>query len=113
MHEYKSILDFLEPVSLLEISEDEGYKHTQIGNSILLNDEYFPELTNANLVIVGFGENRGSFMSLYSNEGPNAIRKEFYALYQWHPDLVIADVGNVRPGSSIFRLLCSTKICSK
>ena len=58
MADFESILDFLEPVILYELSDDEGYKDTQLGKHIAVNDEYFPDLENADMVIVGFGETR-------------------------------------------------------
>ncbi len=39
-----TILDFLEPVNLYELSEDEGYKETQLGKHVAVNEEYFPDL---------------------------------------------------------------------
>ncbi|MDB5247640.1 MAG: hypothetical protein JWQ40_2034 [Segetibacter sp.] len=101
MADYESILDFLEPVNLYELSDDEGYKDTQLGKHILVNDEYFPDLEEADFVIVGFGESRGFAPSPNINAGPNAIRKEFYSLFYWHKEVRVADVGNVRAGASL------------
>ena len=97
----ESILDFLEPLNLYELSDDEGYKETQLGKHILVNEEYFPDLEQADLVIVGFGENRGFSPSANVNAAPNAIRKEFYSLFHWHKDVQAADVGNVKPGATL------------
>ena len=47
------ISDFLDPVNLAEVSQDQGYKDGQIGKLIEVYDEYFPELDEAGLVIVG------------------------------------------------------------
>ena len=101
MSDFESILDFLEPINLYELSEDEGYKDTQLGKHILVNDDFFPDLNNVDLVIVGFGESRGMVPTIDVNAGPNAIRKEFYALLQWHTEVQVADVGNVKPGASL------------
>jgi formiminoglutamase len=101
MSDFESILDFLEPINLYELSDDEGYKQTQLGKHILVNEDFFPDLQSADLVIVGFGETRGMQPSVDVNMGPNAIRKEFYSLFQWHTDVQVADVGNVRPGASL------------
>lgn len=101
MHEFESILDFLEPVNLFAISEDEGFKDTQLGRHILANEEYFPDLDEADLVVVGFGETRGLLPSAAINEAPDTIRKEFYSLFHWHRDVQIADVGNVKPGATL------------
>jgi formiminoglutamase len=98
---FESILDFLEPVNLYELSDDEGYKDTQLGNHIALNDEHFPDLEKADFVMVGFGESRGCAPGGDINEAPNAIRKEFYALFHWHKEVNVADVGNVKPGATL------------
>jgi arginase family enzyme len=101
MDQLESIIDFLEPVNLYELSDDEGYKDTQLGNHIALNDEYFPDLEKADFVIVGFGETRGVAPSININDAPNAIRKEFYALFHWHKEVDVADIGNVKPGATL------------
>jgi formiminoglutamase len=101
MSDFESILDFLEPLNTYELSEDEGYKETQLGKHILVNEDYFPELEEADFVIVGFGESRGVFPSVDVNAGPNAIRRELYSLFQWHTDVQVADIGNVRPGATL------------
>lgn len=101
MPDIATILDFLEPVNLYEISDDEGYKDTQLGKHVVINDEFFPELEKADMVIVGFGESRGYSPSVNVNAGPNAIRNEFYSLFHWHKDVQVADVGNVKPGATL------------
>jgi formiminoglutamase len=98
---FDTILDFLEAVDLYAISDDEGFKDKQLGKHISVNDEYFPDLEKADLVLVGFGETRGFAPSASLNEGPDAIRKEFYSLFQWHRDLHICDVGNVKAGATL------------
>lgn len=101
MNRFETILDFLEPVNLYQLSEDEGFKNTQLGTHVLLNDEHFPDVNNADIIIVGFGETRGFMPSSIINEGPDAIRKEFYSLFHWHQDVQLADVGNVKPGETL------------
>ncbi len=97
----QTLLDFLEPINRYELSDDEGYKDTQLGNHILANEEFFPDLETADLVLVGCGEMRGQFVTGDINEGPNAIRKQFYGLFQWHKDVTVADVGNIKAGASL------------
>lgn len=101
MNDFETILDFLEPINMYELSDDEGFKATQLGKHILVNEAYFPDLEKADFVIVGFGETRGSTPVAAVHDGPNAIRKEFYALYYWHPGVQVADVGNVKPGATL------------
>lgn len=97
------ISDFLDPVNLAEISQDQGYKDGQIGKLIEVYDEYFPDLDEAGLVIVGCDEERGGGVLRDRNRAhaPDIIRSEFYQLYYWHPDIRLADVGNIRQGASL------------
>ncbi len=96
------ISDFLHPVNLAELSQDQGYKDGQIGKLIDVYDEYFPELDEANLVIVGCDEERGNGRGdRHRAHAPDIIRAEFYQLYYWHPDIRLADVGNIRSGATL------------
>src|SRR5690606_7245081 len=52
------------------------------------------------VVLVGCGEQRGEGLDKYS-AGPDVIRSQFYALYYWHKDIRIADVGNIKSGAGI------------
>ena len=92
----QTTVDFLEPINLFELSNDEGYKDTQLGRHIALYDEVFPDVTVADIVLVGCGEMRGAGIENNSIHSPNAIRHEFYSLYHWHKDIQVADVGNVK-----------------
>ena len=100
MSDYLNIADFLNPVSLAEISNDEGYKDGQIGKLIEVYEDEFPFLDEAQLVIVGCGEQRGSGIIGPESMAPNVIRRHFYQLFFWHTDIKIVDLGNIKPGSS-------------
>ena len=97
--DYLNVSDFLDPVDLHLISHDEGYKDGQLGKVIDIYNESFPELDEAQIVLVGCGEQRGSGLIHGHSEAPNIIRRHFYSLSYWHPDIKIADVGNIKPGS--------------
>ncbi|MFY7901108.1 MAG: arginase family protein [Chitinophagaceae bacterium] len=95
-----TIIDFLEPINRYELSNDEGYKDTQLGKHILVYEEEFPDVTDADLVLIGCGEMRG--MGGNNNtDAPNAVRAAFYELYYWHKEVIIADVGNIKVGATI------------
>lgn len=96
-----SLLDFLEPIHLAEISDDEGYKDTQIGKHILVHEDELPDITQADLVIVGCGEMRGMGFQYTNQDAPNKIRAQFYKLYYWHTEVTVADLGNIKIGASI------------
>ena len=50
--DHLNISDFLSPVNLHEISHDEGYKEGQLGKTIAVYSEEFPDLDEAQIVIV-------------------------------------------------------------
>lgn len=102
MSDHLHIADFLVPVNLQQITNDEGYREGQLGKLVVAYEEdHFPELDDAQLVIVGCGEQRGAGVMGAPSNAPELIRKQFYQLFYWHPDIHLADVGDIKPGSSI------------
>ena len=99
MPDHYNIADFLLPVNLHEVSHDEAYKDGQLGKTIAIYQEEFPDLDDAQIIIVGCGEQRGSGLIHGQSEAPDIIRRHFYSLYLWHTDIKIADVGNIKTGS--------------
>ncbi len=100
MPDILNITDFLEPVQLSVISGDQDYRDGQAGRIISVYDSEFPDLLQADVVLLGCSEQRGSGPSKKS-QSPDQVRKEFYQLYYWHNNLRIADIGNVLPGASV------------
>lgn len=96
-----SIIDFLEPVNTYDLSNDEGYRDTQLGKHIAAFEEEFPDITDADLVLVGCGESRGEGPGHSRTNAPDAVRKHFYGLYHWHDEVRVADVGNVKTGATL------------
>lgn len=96
---FDSIVDFLNPVNKGEISGDTGYKEGQIGKAIETYEEEFPDLDAADIVLVGCSEQRGGAL-LHPSTAPMAVRTEFYNLYQWHQDIKLADIGDVKTGKA-------------
>lgn len=94
-----TIIDFLEPVCPTRLLQDNGYKKNQLGFSARIYNDQFPDITNADLILLGCGEYRGMAGGEFNNDAPNAIRNAFYDLYKWHDDLIIADVGNIKMGA--------------
>lgn len=100
MSDYLNISDFLLPINLHELSQDEGYKEGQLGKVVAVYEDEFPDLDDAQIVLVGCGEQRGSGMIGAESDAPNIIRRHFYQLFYWHTDIKVADIGNLRAGSS-------------
>lgn len=99
MSDHLHISDFLLPVNLHEISQDEGYKDGQLGRIIAMHEEEFPDLDEAQIVIVGCGEQRGSGLIHGQSQSPDLVRRHLYNLFYWHQDIKIADIGNIRSGA--------------
>jgi arginase family enzyme len=91
-----SLSEFVEPVNVHRLSDDEGYLPGQIGQILLEKND----IDAAHLVIIGCDEWRGTG-ARRTTQGANMVRSQLYNLYHWHTDLVLADVGNVFPGMSL------------
>ena len=84
------------------LSEDEGYKDGQIGKKILVyEDEEMPDLKQADIILVGCNEIRGGALLHPGEPGSDAIRRQFYSLYQWHSDVNLVDIGNISLGAGL------------
>lgn len=95
-----SLTDFLLPVNLPEITGDASYQQGQIGAMIDFYDELFPDIEQADILLVGCGELRGSGILNGDNPAPDLIRRQFYSLYYWHDSVRVADIGNIRQGAT-------------
>jgi arginase family enzyme len=96
-----SIADFLQPVNLDLLSKDEGYRDTQLGKHIKVYETQLPDISDADMVIIGAGECRGAGYALNDHASADGIRSALYALYYWHAQVTIADLGNVKIGQTI------------
>lgn len=101
MSDKLNIVDFLHPVNLSLLSGDEGYREGQIGKAVQAYEEQFPELDEADIVLVGCDEERGRSFADMNGNAPDAIRKQFYRMFLWHHDTRMADIGNVKNGAAL------------
>ena len=95
------IRDFLEPVSPAFIVGDVAINESQLGSHIKIYENEFPDLTGTDIILVGVPDERGSGNGNMKGEAPDCIRKQLYQLYQWHTDIRITDIGNIKPGHSL------------
>ena len=109
MSDHLHIADFLHPLNCNEISEDQGYKEGQIGKAIDVYEENFPDISLADLVLLGCGEQRGSGKSTAST-APDVIRAAFYELFYWHTDVRLVDIGNLRTGKTLADTYAALKL---
>lgn len=101
MSSLESIIDFLDPVNISELSNDEGYRDTQLGKHIAAYEDELPDIEEADIILLGCGEMRGEGPGFSHSDGPNAIRRAFYSLYHWHDSVKVVDMGNVKRGASM------------
>lgn len=95
------IKDFLEPLDLTVILGDDEWNSAQLGTTTQLYTNNFPDIDEAELILVGITDERGSGNGTAAGEAPSVIRKNLYRLYSWHTDIRIADIGNVKAGASL------------
>ena len=105
-----NIMEFLSPINLMELSNDEGFERTQMGKNVSAYEKEFPDIEHADLIILGMGEGRGASLFDMSNRAADAVRREFYQLFQWHYDLKIADIGNIMLGKTLKDSYAALKI---
>lgn len=93
--------DFLEPIRVHEINNDGGYNDGQLAKHITIYETEIPNIDEADIVLIGIAEERGNARHNFDNHAPDNIRRQFYQLYYWHYDVLIADLGNIRTGASL------------
>lgn len=96
-----AISDFLDPISRVEILDDEPLSDHQLGRYIATYEEQFPDLEEADLVLIGCCEMRGASPAATPHLAAHFIRKELYRLYHWHTDVRLADIGNIKTGARL------------
>jgi formiminoglutamase len=102
MSDYLNLADFLAPVNRAALSHDQLYQDGQIGKAITVYETSFPELFDADIVLVGCAEQRGSGRNnSHAISAADAVRQQLYQLYYWHADLQLADIGNIKTGASL------------
>ena len=95
------LTDFLEPVNVAELNNDQGYTDGQFAKHILIYENDLPELDNVEIVVIGLLETRGDSFLQGLNNAADTIRKHLYRLNYWHTDIKIADLGNVKTGFTL------------
>jgi len=110
---FESIIDFLDPVDLPQVLEDGDLKEGQIGKSIYIFQDAFPDLTHADIVIASCDELRGDGQLGSASAETDAVRKELYSLYYWHKQIKLADIGKVKTGMHISDTYAAIKTVAK
>ncbi len=93
--------DFLSPVDMHVLNEDSGYNDGQFAKHIRIYETELPDLTDADIVLVGVNEFRGSGRFEVQESAAAVIRRQLYQLHYWHFDTRIADIGDIKTGASL------------
>lgn len=101
MSDVLNVTDFLDPLDIAELAAEQEFREGQIGKNIFVYEDSFPDLTEADIVIVGCGEERGNNFVVETTSAPDIIRQHLYSLYHWHRDVQLADIGNIKTGASL------------
>jgi arginase family enzyme len=104
--------DFLDPINIPLLSNDEVYREGQIGKTISIYEDLFPDLDEIDIIIMGCNETRGNGNSKCNENGIDPIRKELYSLYLWHKNIRVADIGNIRIGAELSDTYAALKTVS-
>ncbi|MBK9531765.1 MAG: formimidoylglutamase [Chitinophagaceae bacterium] len=93
--------DFLMPIAVHELNDDKGYTDGQLAKHMSIYEKELPDITHADIVLVGVLETRGSGVFDNTMHAADCIRKQLYQLHYWHTDVIIADMGNIRAGATL------------
>ncbi len=97
----QDLTDFLDPLQIDLLMDDNGLTDGQIGKHIRIYDSEFPSLESIDIVFIGIPENRGEQPGTGLHLGPDQIRKQLYTLHYWHEDVTLADLGNIKKGAEL------------
>lgn len=94
---------YFEPIQLKGYNYHDKTRRKLMGDVVtaFLKPDDFPSLEHADLAIFGVCEERNGFFNTGCSLAPDAIRKEFYKLFQGNFNLNLVDLGNVPAGHTI------------
>ena len=94
---------YFEPIQLKGYYKAEKTRRKQLGDMVkaYVHPSDFPDLENADIAIFGVAEERNAFRNTGCADASDAIRKEFYKLFQGAYDTRIIDLGNMMKGHTI------------
>ena len=95
-----SMEDYLTPLSFHELFEEQSFNAFQLGHRIQAYQTEIPDLTDADIVLIGAEEYRGAGYPMES-AAADAVRQQLYPMYHWQQEIQIADLGNVKKGKSL------------
>lgn len=92
--------DFLQPIGSELIDFKNSLSQHQVGGALLLHtDDFFPDLNEIKIALIGVLENRGD-EEHFSKVDLELVRHSIYELYSGNWNMSIADLGDILPGNS-------------
>lgn len=92
--------EFLTPINLSYLNDDAEYNDGHLGGYIKVYEHELPDVSEADIVLVGVNEQRGAGIKEQS-DAADVVRKQLYRLNYWHTDISIVDIGNVKTGLTL------------
>ncbi len=96
----RDLLPFLAAKHFAELPANTAKHPKQIGQRITVLGENNTDWEEADIIIVGCGEQRGSKGLNAWSYAADAIREALYQMYDWHTEIKVADLGNVLEGAT-------------
>jgi arginase family enzyme len=84
----------------IENHEPDSYEPQQWGRAVMTPVDPMADWTDADIILIGCGERRGSEPGSAYSTAPDAVREAFYNTYCWHSGVKIYDAGNILQGKS-------------
>ena len=97
----QDLRQFFAAKHFIETKEDGTYEPHQLGAQAQYFIDHNFDWEDADIVIVGCGEQRGLDNELPYSNSPDAVREELYKMYNWH-GIKIADAGNILEGADVY-----------
>ena len=104
--------EYLLPVNIAILNNDMGYNDKQFAKLIKIYEGEIPEVNDVDVILVGINEFRGAGINTDTNSA-DAVRAQLYKFHNWHNDVSIADLGNIKCGSSVSDSYAAVKIVLK
>ena len=100
MSDFDLIKEFLVPVKDTILAKNDNFSPYQLGNTMLIHQQELPDLEDVRIAIIGVGEERNAVNNIGCMDAPDLVRSELYALSSFDYLVKIADLGNIKEGSS-------------
>lgn len=80
---------------------DEPFQPTQWAAHISSSANPIFPVEEADIILIGCGETRGDSEDGTYSGAPDAVRRQLYRLYNWHPGVKVYDAGNILQGAGL------------